>query len=83
MIFDPKKPTGKKHITAVLPFVMSGGDSNSNKLVRSGFIIGYDSGHIRVYMKSDSLNMPYKRAELDRDDLMMGGEYERSQDPLK
>jgi hypothetical protein len=34
-------------------------------------------------MKSDSLNMPYKRAELDRDDLMMGGEYERSQDPLK
>ena len=40
--------------------------------------MGYESGHIRVYMKSDTIGIPYKRVESDRDDLMMLNDYERS-----
>lgn len=74
MIFDPKKQT-KESINSVLPFVLSNSES-TGKQQKAGFIIGYESGHIRVYMKSDSAAFPYKRAEQDRDDLYMSNEYE-------
>jgi len=42
--------------------------------------VGYESGHIRVYMKSDTIGIPYKRVESDHDDLMMLNDYERNTD---
>ncbi len=78
IIFDPKKPT-KTPINSVQSFTIGSADPNGGgKLVKAGFLVGYESGHIRVYMKSDTIGIPYKRAESDRDDLMMLNDYERS-----
>ena len=83
MIFDPKKPT-KTPINSVQAFTLGSTDPNGGgKLVKAGFIVGYESGHIRVYMKSDTIGIPYKRAESDRDDLMMLNDYERSTEMQK
>jgi len=81
MIFDPKKPT-KTAINSVLAFTIGGSNDPSGKLQKAGFLVGYESGHIRVYMKSDTIGIPYKRVESDRDDLMMLNDYERSNDPV-
>jgi len=34
--------------------------------VRSGFVVAGDSGMIRVFVKSDSTAMPYKRVEPEK-----------------
>lgn len=77
MIFDPKKPT-KTSINSVQAFTIGGNVESSGKPAKAGFLVGYESGHIRVYMKSDTIGIPYKRVESDRDDLMMLNDYERS-----
>ncbi len=85
-IFDPKKIT-KTNINSVLPFTIGGNNvatvAKAAGIQKSGFIVGYESGHIRVYMKSDHISMPYRRAELDKDDLVLLNEYERSNDQIK
>jgi hypothetical protein len=50
-----------------MPFSVNTFDKSAGK--KTGFIVGYDSGHIRVYFKNDSITVPYKRAEPDLDDL--------------
>jgi len=81
-IFDPKKPT-KTSINSVLAFTIGGNADQSGRHLKPGFLVGYESGHIRVYMKSDTTGIPYKRVESDRDDLMMLNDYERSTDIIK
>ena len=85
-IYDPKKIT-KTSIKSVLHFTIGGYDvatvSKAAGIQKSCFIVGYESGHIRVYMKSDNISMPYRRAELDKDDLVLLNDYERSNEQIK
>ena len=73
----------KKTINSVLPFTVGGSESSkSSGVVKTGFIVGYESGHIQVFMKSDTKEF-YKRSEPEKDDLMMLNEYERSENMMK
>jgi len=80
-IYDPKKIT-KTSINSVLSFTIGGNQvatvAKAAGIQKSGFIVGYESGHIRVYLKSDNIGMPYRRAEIDKDDLVLQNDYERS-----
>jgi hypothetical protein len=49
MIFDARKPT-KTSINSVIPFNIG---ANKNGQARAGFVVGYESGHFRVYVKND------------------------------
>jgi hypothetical protein len=84
-ISDPKKPSFP--INSVLPFTIGAQGDSANaqgkSALRSGFIVGGDSGTIRVYVKSDQTQMPYKRVEAEKDDLCMTSDYERTKEPSK
>lgn len=77
MIFDYKKPS-KTAINSVIPFLIGANNQAAQKGVqpRIGFAVGYESGHIRVYLKNDSVVLPYKRSEPDKDDLLISNLYE-------
>lgn len=85
-IFDSKKPAFPIH--SVIPFqiggvVNEGSNGGAKSGQRCGFVVAGDSGTLRVYVKSDSTQMPYKRVESDKDDLYMTSDYERTKDPHK